>query len=280
MRTPSCPDQPRAPERPLAAVARAIDEAATGTAEHLAFHAVLAGDGFDLGIRAFPTDVHPFAELAGLVAPADWDVFGLQVQGTAHHLDDGQRARTTTTYAVDRGGHEHTILRQGEHRRELPGGAVGTLPDLCRRVLGLPTPPPPAPTIVAFTTAWLDAVLAAWNDPSQRRHLCASFAAVAAVHPAVGRGDAPADPRVLARIARAHAEAWPWARLRAEPEGLALPHGALPAATASWMDDGAYARWVLGAFPGLAALALDVVELLGPVTGAEVAAHLHAVLRG
>lgn len=279
MRTPSCPGHAPAPERPLVRVARVVDESATGTHEHLAFHAVLDDDGFDLGVRPLPTDVHPFAELAGLVAPDRWDVFGLQVQGTAHHLDDGRRERTTTTFAVDRTGNEHVILRHGPRRQEIAGSATGTLPDLCRRVLGLPTPPPPVSTLVAFTAAWLDAVLSAWNDPARRRRLGTSFAAVAAEHPAVVDGDGPAHPNALTELARAHAAAWPWSRLRAEPDGLPLPGGQLPAATTAWLDDGAYARWALGAFPDLPTLALDVVELLGPVTGAEVAAHLGAVLR-
>src|SRR5690606_12647733 len=146
-----------------------------------------------------------------LVAPEEWSIFGLQVQGTSHHLDDGRRERSTTTFAVDRTGEELTILRADGRAHELRTGAEGTLPDLCRRVLGLATPPPPAPTGTAFALAWLDAVLVAWNDLAQRRRLGTSFSAVAALHPAVRAAAEPVEvtePAELDRLASEHAAAW------------------------------------------------------------------------
>lgn len=280
MRERSCSHRPLSelPFDPLAQVVRLVDRSREHGAEHLAFHAAVDGEGVDLGLLPIPGGVHPFSELAGLVAPPEWTVFGLQVQGTSHHLDDGRREPSTTTFAVDREGGELTIMRVDGHCHELRDAAEGTLPDLCRRVLELPTPPPPAPTGMAFTLAWLDRVLDAWNDLDRRRNLCGSFAEVASLHPAVAGGSVSATTHDLTRRALDHAAAWPWSRLRAEPEGLALPDGSLPTEVTTWMDDGAYARWVLGAFPDLVSLAVDTVALLGPFTGEEVAAHLHAVL--
>lgn len=242
---------------------------------HLAFHATTEDGELSLGVRPIPIEVHPFTELAGLVAPSSWTVFGLQVHGTGHHLDEGTRHRTTTTFAVDRSGDEAALLRQGEDCMEPGPGAEGTIPDLCRRVLGLPTPPPPARTRLLFALAWLDRLLEAWSDPMRRRALMTSFTSVAALHPAVpSGGEPPSGPAELAAMAVEHAAAWPWARLRAEPATLVPPGGGLPAPVAAWMDDGAYARWLFGAYPDPAVLALDVVSLLGPVVGQEVQAAL------
>lgn len=246
---------------------------------HVAFHATVEDGEVALGLRPLLPGVHPFQELAGLVAPGSWEVFGLRVHGTGHHLEDGTRRRTTSTFAVDRHGGEAALLRDGDRCTEPGPGAVGTIPDLCRRVLGQPTPPAPARTLLLFAVAWLDRLLEAWGDPLQRRGLMTSFAAAAALHPAVTGGAAsPTDPSALAQLALDHAAAWPWARLRAEPGALVPPGGGLPPTITGWLDDGAYARWLLGAYPEPGRLALDVVALLGPVVGAEVQVALIELL--
>ncbi|MFP5254632.1 MAG: hypothetical protein ACLGI8_02155 [Acidimicrobiia bacterium] len=263
-----------------AAVVHLVDEALAGDDQgHVAFHATVEGDEVALGLRPIAAGVHPFTELAGLVAPESWQVFGLRVQGIGHHLDDGTRRRATSIFAVDRHGGEAALLHDGDRRIEPGPGAVGTIPDLCRRVLGRPTPPAPARTRLLFAVAWLDRVLDAWGDPMQRRRLMTSFGAVAGLHPAVrDAAGPPAEAAGLARLADEHAAAWPWSRLRAEPEGLVPPDGGLPAHITTWMDDGAYARWLFGAYPDPGQLAPDVISLLGPVVGAEVQAALVSLL--
>lgn len=275
--------RPAAPDR-LGEVVRLVDESFADDAPgagHLAFHATVEEGEVALGVRAIPSGVHPFTELAGLVAPSSWEVFGLRVHGTGHRLDDGVRRPTASTFAVDRHGGERAVLRDDDQRVEPGPGAVGTLPDLCRRVLGLPTPPPPARTHLLFAVAWLDRLLEAWSDPRRRRQIMTSFPAAAALHPAVADGEAPPDdPVVLARVATAHADAWPWARLRSEPEALVPPGGCLPGSVATWMDDGAFARWVLGAYPDLGVLTVDTLSLLGPVVGDEVRTVVRRTLEG
>jgi hypothetical protein len=267
----------------LADVVRLVDASFADAVpeEHLAFHATVEDGEVALGVRPIPIGVHPFSELAGLVAPPSWEVFGLRVHGTGHRLDDGTRRPTTSTFAVDRAGAERSVLHDGDRRVEPGDGAVGTLPDLCRRVLGLPTPPPPARTHLLFAVAWLDRLLEAWSDPLRRRRIMSSFAAAAALHPAVADGEEPPDdPFVLSRLAAAHAEAWPWARLRREPDALAPPGGGLPGSVAAWMDDGAFARWVLGAYPDLGALVVDTLSLLGPVVADDVRTVVIRTLEG
>ncbi|MGH9274250.1 MAG: hypothetical protein ACRDZU_06360, partial [Acidimicrobiales bacterium] len=145
-----------------------------------------------------------------------------------------------------------------------------TIPDLCRRVLALPTPPAPSSTAVLWTVAWLDRVIEAWGDPP-RRQLMSSWAGIAVLHPAAlarphDLAD-PHDPAQLVAAARVHAAEWTWARLRGEPDALLLPDAHLPEHITSWMDDGFYARWALGAFPHPATLARDLLGLLDPALG-------------
>jgi hypothetical protein len=194
-------------------------------------------------------------------------MFGLRVHGTGHHLDEPRRERAVTTFLVARTGEEVTLLRMGGAMSEVPETAHGTLPDLCRRVLGLPTAAAPTSTAVVHTLAWLDSVLERWGEPQQRRRLMRSFAAVAACHPAVTTDTAPSSPEALVALAREHTAAWPWARLRSTPNALPLPGGSLLPATAAWMDDGFFARWALGAFPDPLTLVTDVTALLGADVG-------------
>jgi hypothetical protein len=260
------PDAP--PE--LSAIAALVDELAIEEPGHLLVH-VLHEPGPDvaLGTKALDGATHPFVALAGFSAPAEWSAFGLRVRGRARLLDQPQRPpqATRTTFLVDRRGREASLLRQGDTTTELPGPAEGTIPDLCRRVLGLPTDPPPAPTTRAlWITMWLDRILAAWSDPGRRREVTAGWCSLAALHPALdGHGASPsstAGPAELIALARAHTERWSWAQLRAEPGTVLLPDGALPLDITSWMDDGFYARWALGAFPRAEDLVADVLSLL------------------
>lgn len=259
------------PPSPLQAIAHLVDELAVDEPGHLLVHVLdEAGPELALGTLPFDRAVHPFDVLAGFTAPGDWAVLGVRAQGTMHHLDDPHQAsrRTAATTLLDRSGAQASVLRTGDVVTDIPGAAVGIVPDLCRRALGLPTDPPPAPTsLPLWVTIWLDRIMAAWSDPSRRRRLTAAWAPLAALHPAVAASPdhhPPAldDPAHLVALARAHTDAWPWRRLRAEPDAAPLPDGHLTPEIAAWMDDGLYARWALGAFPHAAELITDLRALL------------------
>jgi hypothetical protein len=250
-------------------VARLIDEATVDEPGHVIVHVVEDGDDeLALGVRTLPLDIHPFTDLAGLVAPPEWSIFGLRARGTAHDLTgEAAPSRIANTYLLHRSGQEASLLRRGDDVEVLAGRAEGVIPDLCHRVLGLPTPPPPGPTALVWTLAWMDRIVEHWGDPDARRAVTSSWATVAVLHPAVRT--APDvdllnlhDPDRLIEVARGHDAEWSWARLRAEPHALVLPEGQLPMSVTGWMDDGFYARWALGSFPPAAALVHDLASLL------------------
>ncbi|MGQ0830944.1 MAG: hypothetical protein ACT4OV_04635 [Microthrixaceae bacterium] len=264
-----------------------IDEGSLDEADHLLIHVVEdpGGEHVDLGLRPLDVNIHPFIELAGFTAPTEWAMFGLRAHATAHHLDEpGTSERVTSTYLLHRSGEEASILRRGSSATSLTGPAVGTIPDLCHRILGLPTPPPPCSAALVWSVAWLDRIIDAWGDPAQRRTLSSSWEACARLHPALA--DAPAgavafDGDLGALVARcaAHADAWSWAALRSQPTALALPDGTLPVEITQWMDDGFYARWALGSFPPSDALARDICRLLDEKVTSRVLGVLAAAPR-
>lgn len=254
--------------RKVDAIARLVDESTVDAVGHVLVHVADETDvDFALGLCPLDAGEHPFNALAGSIAPADWTMVGVRATGTAHHLDGGRpSARVATTYLLTRDGEEASIIRSSDEVIEVRDRSVGTLPDACRRVLGLPTAPAPASTGSLFVVAWLDRLLelqASGTTAGAR----SSWAHLAALHPAVRavpdhdllRLD---DPHRLVTVARAHAAAWSWSRLRTEPDALELPSGNLPADVTSWMDDGFYARWAFGAFPAPGDLVRDVCSLL------------------
>ena len=202
---------------------------------------------------------HPLEALLGYVAPPEWWAIGVCAPGRAHSVDGTDDV--TATLLVDRAGATASILQRGDDREVLPGRPDGVLADACRRALGLPTAPPPWSSLMLWTQAWLDRIVEA--DGARPPGLPSlSWAAVARLHPA---GTGPGDPVALALDAAALAEAWPWARLRAEP-GVADVAGPRPSsALAQWMDDGMWARWLVSRLPPADELLEATRAVLSPV---------------
>jgi hypothetical protein len=258
----------------LPALAGIVDAATAETAGHV----VIRVEGpiqpeVDLGLLPLDEGTHPFSELAGLEAPATWTVFGLRVSGRSRRLDepDEEPRRTSTVFLLDRRGREASLIRHGEEVIDAPGRATGTIPDLCRRVLQLPTDPPPPTTAALWCAVWLDRIIDRWA-PLHRRPDLGSFAQLAILHPAVHAPSPPdllavTDPASLARVARAHAAATTWEQVRLAREPLPLPDGPLDPSIAAWMDDGFFARWSISAFPPVAATALSLRGVLGERLG-------------
>lgn len=209
--------------------------------------------------------VHPVDALLGFVAPDDWRAIGVCTTGRAHSPHGTEVV--TLTLLVDRAGATASVLQRGGALEVLPGRPDGMVADACRRALGLPTAPPPGSSLVLWTLTWLDRVVveAHGRVPGQP---ASSWAAVARLHPA---SSGPSDPVGLALDAAALAEAWPWGRLRAEPALADLPGSPPSLAVAQWMDDGMWARWLIGDLPPAADLLEATRALLPPVVADAIA---------
>ena len=279
------PPVPPSPDLALAALVETVDATFAGLGAKAPASALLrvsAPDAHPPGeLTWFPIDpVHPLDLLLGFVAPAHWSALGVSSCGLQHQLGDDGRAvrgadppRVRITVLLDRSGRGAGLLRRGAGLTALPGPPEGTVADACRRALGLATAPPPHTTVGLWTRCWLDRVVDAlagsggagggagpptWRDIT-RLHPASSAAST--LRSGVGRRP---DPDALADATRALADAWPWARLRADPAVVDVP-GPLPdARVAAWMDDGMWARWLLAAFPALDDLVDAACSLLAP----------------
>src|SRR5690606_23642970 len=113
----------------------------------------------------------------------------------------------------------------------------------------------------------------------------AAWQQVVSLHPAVGPA-AAAVPRTSAGVAdvaartRLLAAAWPWPRLREDPSALDTPGMEMPRRLAGWMDDGMWARAVLGALPPRGDLLDAVSALLPPALAGQVAAVVERSVGG
>jgi hypothetical protein len=237
---------------------------------------VFAGDQVELHVKALGPE-HPAEQLLGFRAPSRWDAFGVTVTGRSVPFSpDGSpgpipaRQSLALTFLVDRTGASASMIVPGDGEPiliEEPDvhGAQGIVADVCRRVLGIPTPPPECPVGHLWSVAWLDRIVAcALDDPCRPP----SWEVVAALHPAVAcladldptLVDAP--ERTLTTLGSAAARAWTWTAARESPAAAGLGQAPLPPEILDWMDDGIFSRWVLGGLPELTDLRATAAEVL------------------
>ena len=241
----------------------------------------LAGDELEVGFRPVEAGGHPLDELVGFRAPSDWAAIGVAATGRATSLDGGDPFPVRSVHLVARTGAWASCWRPISDPDRLPfdGGLergtsssatsppTGRVDDALRRSLGLPTAPPPGDTGVLWTAQWLDALLVAAARGSSGRRRRRPLAALVAAHPAVRAFDLdPATIDVERLIAEgARLATWrDWPRLRRACAAGSWSSPELDAATASWLDDGAFARWVLGGWPELVDLHVALGGLLAP----------------
>jgi hypothetical protein len=229
----------------------------------------------------FPLEgAHPLEVLLGFVAPRHWRALGVSCAGRAQRLDVAGRHRhgaagaaaepdaVTVTLLVDRAGAAAGLMRRGDEVTPLPGRPDGAVADACRRALALPTAPPSESTLGLWTLGWLDRLVehASRADAASRLH---SWSVVAGLHAAAGHPGGPPgaalSPAALAGSAGALAEAWTWARLRADPAVADVPGPPPTPELAAWMDDGMWARWLLSRLPAADDLMAAVHALLPSV---------------
>jgi hypothetical protein len=261
---------------PLVALAHVL---ADDTLAPTAVGVVFDGDTSELHVK--PLDDHPVQVLLGFEAPAEWDAFGVVVTGRARaYPGDSSRpprvpvgSSMVLSFLVDRSNRSVSVMHiEGQApiviETEAVDETVGALSDTCRRVLGLPTPPPDRSIVHLWATVWLDRVVErAAADPDARPE----WDDIAALHPALAflvvHGlPAVAHPgTVLVEAGRAFGEVASWSDLRDEylddaPD--ALPDEVLEPSLVAWMDLGMFSRCVLGRLPELADLRTIASEVL------------------
>ncbi|MEO7555665.1 MAG: hypothetical protein ABIV94_03555 [Acidimicrobiales bacterium] len=240
---------------------------------------VLATVPFDgaLDVAFTPVDGDIGEALAGLRAPDDCNVVGVATLGWVRPLGDGGAVgprgdRVRSVHLLHRSGATASVLhRVGDEVEVVPGPVEGRIPDLLCRALQLPTAPPATTTAELWALHWLGALLAA--DSGSLQH----WGDVARLHPAL-------EGLNEVELLLASAELGPFADLVAaandwESARLACARGELTVAgvdadLAEWLDEGSFARWVLGAFPPVGALAEAVAAVLPPGVNQQVEAVL------
>ena len=228
-------------------------------------------DGVDLAMRALDAD-DPVTSLYGTTCPPEWAAFGVVVPGRAHHLErlDGAVEPVRVGLVVSRGGEHASLVRFGDEPPEGAGGITseGRLPDACRRALGLSTPAPEGWSGWLWALMWVEGLLVeSLADPGSL-----SWDAAIRAHPAVDHV-LRLDPAIASELPHRFVEMveiisrrFGWDRLRALAcEGALTGFGISPE-IASWMDDGMFSREVMGVFPPIDSLLID----LEPVARADV----------
>ncbi|MGZ4758286.1 MAG: hypothetical protein ACXV95_04420 [Acidimicrobiales bacterium] len=232
----------------------------------------------------------PVEALIGFSAPPEWSAFGLVTRGRSRPMiDDGHRPRADMAtppapvrlaMVVDRSGLGVSGLRTLDGPfivRHDGGELIGHIPDACRRVLGLGTPPPDDPVEEFFDLLWLDHVLAeAAGRPGQL-----TWAEAVELHFGAGLvtdmaptgddiGALSADEALMVGHALT-SELTSWRFVREQAARMDERTELFDPQAAAWMDDGMFSREMLGGFPPVG-LMLEALEQVAPppVLGAMV----------
>lgn len=210
--------------------------------------------------------------LIGLRCPAAAAAVACSVQCQTMR-PDGHRRAGVLAWSVDRDGGSLALFHdEASSRAQALSAVAGTLLDAALRALGQPTPPCLAPTVWFPDGVFVhrvSAMLARRGGPCDRRRV--SWDSLSVLYPLNVTG-ASTEPRLTRRLRQRFQASNTWASLRRDAAGL--PAGApaiLPGLTppvAGWLDDGAFARWVLSRVPDApSGLGWLCRSLGGPVAG-------------
>ncbi len=229
-------------------------------------------EGFDLGVA--PLDGrHPTDALLGQTAPDDWHAVGIATHGWAYHVaergdPDRRRHRVHVVTLLSRSG-EHAHRTNADDPSldealdaELPSGEQV---DLLRRVLGLPTDPPPCDAATYWSIEWLSALVAADTPVRTLSDAIVRHPVTALIQQGTEIGDAD-----LVDVLRAFHRVMSWSRMRdlASVDRFSVPD--LAPEHAAWFDDGSFARFVLNRCPPLHLLRARLGSHVGPQAAEDV----------
>ena len=167
---------------------------------------------------------------------------------------DGHRRGGVVAWCVDRHGCSLALFRdQTVGGAEILSTVAGTLLDAALRALGLPTPPCPSPIVWFPDGVFLHRVaglLRRRGGLCTRRRL--SWESLSVLYPLNDTGE-PLSPCLTRWLRQQFHTVNTWSSLRGGVAGLpAAAPAILPGLTpqvAGWLDDGAFARWVLSRVP-------------------------------
>jgi len=155
----------------------------------------------------------------------------------------------------------------------------GRLLDCLRRCLALPTPPPPVGAGQLQSVFWLAAIL----EEVHRTDRKLSWREVVRLHPAaelLGGFDASADLQPdLPELIRIAGDSWSWELLRQQAVSDRWAKELVSPDLAAWMDEGMFARWILGALPGPDELVARIRPQLVPSAARRLAHAVRAPFR-
>ena len=237
-------------------------------------------DEVDLGIARLAPGAHPLEALVGAEAPPEWAALGVVAVGTVRQsaLPDLVDTRVRSAHIVERGGawaaaFTPTSGGPGESCSRPSGRRRPHGPDRRRAAVGA------GPAHPAARRDDARALHPAVARPPRRRSGDAPARRPAALHRGVGDLPPPGrrsprprrrthelDDRRLVHEAR-RLSAWrDWPELRRMCADGTWEHPELTDHDAAWLDDGAFARWAIAAWPDLGCLAEVVAALLPPRT--------------
>ena len=254
-----------------------LDQVRSGDIEPCLLFVEPGDDDVRLGVRPLG-GAHPSTLLLGFAAPDEWYALGVASSGWAYDVADRAtgapaRSRVHVATLVSRSGEvahrTHVVddpvveLRLREGDDDVEGEQI----DLLKLSLGLETAAPPCDTDVFLVVEWLTAVLETEGDVED-------WALVARLHPACRLLDRskrkPHQGMALATTAQLFTRVFPWGRLRRLVTNGGYDVPGLSRSDARWLDDGAFARYVLSRCPPLAELRARVRSELPFETAARI----------
>jgi len=206
----------------------------------------------DLGgaVRAEPVlDDHPVDALCGRRAPMDASMVGVRAPASVTRREAEHAWHGGVVHLVSRAGVSATVV-QDEHGVMHEFGPeiepqTGRVPDSCRRVLGLATPPPSESMTRFVFCSWLAVILGRLEDVFD-------WATIVRLHPAAASlGERPTAASV-ADATRDLGESMEWERFRRVIAAVGgFPFGPEGAKVAAWADAGMFSRWAMDELPPL-----------------------------
>ena len=219
-------------------------------------------DFLELGMKEI--EGHPLDTLLGFTAPPEWQALGVCSEGWMAPMGSGKRPsqskgrmRMRTTAIMSRADAVVVsgVRKAGEDFELMPDGeCVGMIPDALRRALGLPTPLPELPF-----THWVAVMLFGLiiGDGGKHRRV----------------GWAQLRPKLESYEAVGNEGTWDFMRKLATKRSDVQVD--LSPDVAAWMDEGIFARWVVGGLPPYDALLEDARRVCTP----EAFSQLRRLLR-